>query len=478
MTLTFLWHDYETTGIHPQKDRPLQFASIRTDANFNIIDKPTILYCKLSSDCLLQPQAALITKITPKILEQKGIYEAEFAKIINNQMRQPQTCSLGYNTIRFDDEITRNVFYRNLYDPYEREWQNHNSRWDLIDVVKAAFALRPNSLNWVFDENGFPIFKLDKLTIANAIQHENAHDALSDVYATIEIAKLLKQNQPRFYDFLLNHRFKKTALKLLELKNYKPVVHVSSKYPASKSCLAIVLALDFKPNSHNEVIVYDLSVNPEPLLNLSAEEIKKRLFISNENLPNDIERIPLKTVHLNKCPVLAPISVIRPEDEKRLNINLSLCAYHSDLIKKEIATLTQKLKKVFESSEFSVIDDVDLQLYSGGFFSKSDKEKMTEIHELSPCQLAQKSWNFDDSRLTELLFRYRARNYPETLNSFELEKWEKHCANKILKNQTNITIENYWQQIDLLKQNLQQQNLLTELEDYGKTIETKCNQTL
>src|SRR5512137_2499177 len=187
---TFYWHDYETFGTDPQRDRPVQFAGLRTDIDFNVINDPLVIYCKPAADCLPNPDSCLITGITPQLAEQKGVCEAEFIGWIHQQLAQPNTCTLGYNNLRFDDEVTRNCLYRNFYDPYVREWQNGNSRWDMIDVVRAARALRPEGINWPVNEEGNPSFRLDQLTKANNIAHEAAHDALSDVHATIAITRL------------------------------------------------------------------------------------------------------------------------------------------------------------------------------------------------------------------------------------------------------------------------------------------------
>ena len=335
------WHDYETFGINPASDRPAQFAGVRTDADFNIIAEPDVFYCRQALDSLPHPDACLITGITPQLANAKGVCEAEFFARIHQQLSRPQTCTLGYNNIRFDDEVTRIGLYRNFYDPYAREWQNGNSRWDLLDVIRAAHALRPGGISWpqaeVEDENGVvsqrPSFRLDQLTVANGITHEAAHDALSDVYATIGMAKLLKQAQPKLYEFLWSHRLKAEALQLLQLGSFKPVVHVSGKYPAAKNCLAVVLPVCKHPTNPNGVMVYDLASDPEAMLSLPAEAIRERIFTAKKDLPEGIERIPLKTVHINKCPVLAPINVLKPEDLERLHIDLSQCQAHINMAK-------------------------------------------------------------------------------------------------------------------------------------------------
>ncbi len=450
---TLYWHDYETSGTDPQKDRPVQFAGVRTDNDFNIIEAPLVVYGKLPADILPHPDSCAITGIMPQLLDQKGVCEAEFIRLIHEQIAQPNTCTLGYNSLRFDDEFTRNSLYRNFYDPYAREWQFGNSRWDLIDIARAARALRPDGVQWPLNDDGKPSFRLEQLTKANGISHEAAHDALSDVYATISLAKLVKQAQPKLYQFLWRHRAKSEALNLLQLGSFNPVVHVSGKYPTVTNCLAIVLPICKHPTNSNGVIVYDLSVDPKPMLSLSVEEIQQRIFTAADNLPDGVARIPLKTVHINKSPVLAPVSVIRPEDARRLEIDLTICQAHMEKIKKA-AGLSEKLSAVFGGVAASGQDiDPDLAIYRGGFFSDADKQIMAKIRGLSPGQLAKAIFNFTDSRLPEMLFRYRARNYPETLNADELQKWQMFCIDRLTNCRAGggITIGQYFSRLDALR---------------------------
>jgi exodeoxyribonuclease I len=451
---SFYWHDYETFGIDPQRDRPAQFAGIRTDANFNIIDEPTSFYCKPPADYLPQPDACIITGITPQLAEQHGVCESEFVQRVHGLFSEPKTCALGYNTLRFDDEVTRNCLYRNFYDPYEREYKNGNSRWDMIDVVRAARALRPEGIVWPYNhEEDRPSFKLEELSKANNISHEKAHDALSDVYATIAIAKLVKAAQPKLYQFLWQHRLKPEALNLLQFGSFKPVVHISGKYPARKNCLAIVLPVCRHPTNTNGVMVYDLSVDPEPMLSLSVEEIQRRIFTATVDLPEGVERIPLKTVHVNKCPVLAPISVIGPEDAQRLAIDLALCQKHIDKIQ-QAQGLTEKLTAVFTSSygEYVRDSDPDLAIYAGGFFSPADKLEMTKIRLAAPETLATKAFKFADSRLPEMLFRYRARNFPKTLSLSETLQWQNFCSARLTGDLpgTSMTFKEYFARLQAL----------------------------
>ncbi len=473
MTDSLFWYDYETTGTNPQKDRPLQFAGVRTDLNFNIIDEPISIFCKLSLDTLPHPEACLITKITPQFANEKGVIEAEFIRQIHQQFLQPNTCVLGYNSIRFDDEMTRHSFYRNFYDAYEREWKNGNSRWDLLDVFRAAQALRPGGFNWVYDDERKPIFKLDQLTVANHIPHGNAHDALADVYALLSLAYLLKQAQPRLFQFLFEHRTKTQALKLLNVESGTPLIHVSGMYPATQNCLAIVMPLCVHPMNANEIVVVDLSVNPAPLLELSAEEIKQRLFITTEDLPENVARIPLKTVHINKCPVLAPMSVLRTEDAKRLRIDVEMCLKNGELLAQNFSPLfTTKISAVFNSpyENSQTPADVDLALYSGGFFSAVDKKAMTQIRHTAPEQLATFPLRYEDARLPEMLFRYRARNFPNTLTGEEWQTWRGFCVAQLQQPErgANILLSDYVQRIQALQGQGADATITKALLDYAR----------
>lgn len=469
-TATFFWHDYETFGIDPQRDRPCQFAGIRTDDDFNIVGEPVMLYCQLVDDYLPHPEACLITGITPQLTLEKGVCEAEFANVINRELAKPGTCSVGYNSIRFDDEVTRNLLYRNFYDPYAREWQNGNSRWDIIDIVRAAKALRPEGIEWPLNADGVASFKLEELTKANGIAHEAAHDALSDVYATIAMAKLIKQRQPKLFAYLLNNRHKNAALKLLQLGSFTPLIHVSGRFAARNNSLAVVLPLAQHPTNSNEIIVYDLSVAPEPLLELTAEEIQQRLFVASDALPEGVARIPLKTVHINKAPVLAPMSVVRSADAERLQLDLALC--RSNLQRIQAApSLTEKLAEVFTRNYRESPSDPDLMIYSGGFFSNNDKAIMARIRQARPTELPEFDADFDDARLPEMLFRYRARNYPYTLSQEDAKLWQQYCRDKLNGVDTDdyLNLEGFTAKIAAMREELgADQPILKALADYAE----------
>ncbi|GAA5137227.1 exodeoxyribonuclease I [Thalassotalea piscium] len=431
---TILWHDYETWGVSPKYDKPSQFAGIRTDYDLNIIGKPEMFYCQPPQDYLPNPEAALITGITPQKALKEGLSEAEFAARIQGLFTTPNTCVAGYNSIRFDDEVSRYLFYRNFYDPYAREWQNGNSRWDIIDMVRACYALRPEGINWpTVERDGEQVvsFRLELLTQANGISHEAAHDAMSDVYATIAMAKLIKEKQPKLYHYLFELRNKKKVAELLDVYNMTPVVHTSSKISSKHGCTSWFAPVSYHPSNKNAVIAVDLAQDPQPLIELTSDELKARLYTRRDDLAPDELPIPVKLIHINKCPAISPAKTLLPENAERLAIPRETCLANLAKLKQHLE-IRDKLVEVFALDENNFEpQDAEYSLYGGKFFSHADKAQMEILHQLSPEQLGSHPFKFQDERLTTLLFRFRARNYPYTLTNEEQMKWQQFCRDKI-----------------------------------------------
>lgn len=450
---TIFWHDYETWGANPTKDHPSQFAGVRTDLDLNIIDQPVNLYCQIPNDQLPHPQACLITGITPQLTLRDGLIESEFIDKIMAQFSQPQTCVAGFNSIRFDDEITRHTLYRNFHDPYAREWQNGNSRWDIIDMVRACYALRPEGIEWPTKEDGSPSFKLEDLCIANNLLHEDAHDAMSDVYATIAVAKLIKQKQPKLYDYLFQLRSKKKVLEQFNWFQMVPLMHISSRFPALNGCCSWVVPVAQHPINKNAIICINLAGDPAPLFNLDIEQLHARLYARTEDLPPGEQRLPMKLIHANKCPVVAPAKTLSEENALRLGIDRTACLNNLAQIKANQG-LQQKLQGLYDIAREEVAADPDHSLYSGGFFSKHDKSLIERVKDSSAEQLSHQDFAFEDHRLGTLLFRYRARNFPATLDETELAKWQRHREFIFLDpaSPASIKMPEYMQQIELLMQ--------------------------
>ncbi len=469
------WHDYETFGTNPKTDRIAQFAGVRTDLEFNIIDEPLVIYNKATNDMLPNPEACMVTGITPQQTIEKGLIETKFIDVINHEFSTPGTCVVGFNNIRFDDEFTRYSLYRNFLDPYAREWQSGCTRWDIIDLVRITRALRPEGIQWPVDENGIATNRLELITAANNIGHEAAHDALSDVHATIALAKLIKQKQPRLYNFIFQNRLKAQAADLLQTGQLKPVIHSSGMIHSKYCNTAMVVPLAQHPTNKNGVIVYDLRYSPQTLLEADIETLRDYLYTAQDKLPEGIERIALKTIHINKCPVIAPLNTLDDSAKNRIGIDSAQHTKHLE----ELMTykgLAKKVASLFDENSFEPIHDPDQSLYSGGFFSPHDKQQMNKIRTASANQLTELSFDFIDGRLNEMLFRYRARNYPETLTPVETQHWHQYRKDKLNHENrgSSITLKAYQNKINelLQKKDLkpQQIDMLNNLKTYGDNL--------
>ncbi len=473
---TFLWHDYETFGIDPRRDRPAQFAAIRTDAELQPLGEPLMWYCQPGNDYVPDPASCLITGITPQLAFERGLPEREFAARIEAEMARPGTISVGYNTIRFDDEFTRFLFWRNLIEPYAREWQHQCGRWDLLDVVRMAFALRPEGIEWPTHADGTPSFRLEDLARANGLAHEAAHDALSDVRATIALAQLLRARQPKLFDFALGlHKKDRVAAELrlpATADTARPFLHVSGMFGAERGCLAVMWPLASHPGNKNEILAWDLAHDPSELATLGAEALRQRLFTRSADLPDGVTRLPLKGIHLNKSPmVVGNLQTLRPELAKRWGIDLDRALAHAQ-VARDLPDMSALWPAVYARPPENELPDAEQALYSG-FVAPGDRHRLNELRAMGGAQLAQARTGFDDPRLKELVWRYRARHFPDTLIPEEQERWQAHCAARLLDGAAGArTVEQFLGEIDALSENADErgEDILGALYDWGSMV--------
>ncbi len=430
MAASLFWYDIETFGKDPRLDRIVQFAGVRTDDAFKQIGEPVIEYVRIAPDYVPNPQACMITGITPRESLKKGSPEFELAGRIYEEWMRPGTCVVGYNNIRFDDEFMRNLFYRNLYDPYLREYANRNSRWDLIGVMRAARDLRPEGINWPRQEDGKPGFRLEELSAANGIEHSNAHDALADVKATIGLAKLLYEKQPKLFRYMYEHRTKQELSGLIDLQNREPILYTSVIFTRPEGCTTVVAPIAVDPHNRNSIIAFDLRSDPTALLEYTVERIQELVFTSKEEIHG--ERIPLVSIALNKCPCIAPLKTLDEAAAERLSLNRGLIDSHWKKIR-ALPDLTEKVRAVFDrDAGGGEGEDVDLGIYSGGFFMDEDRELFNRIHQDGVEHWRDFSGKFNDSRADKLLHRLVGRNYPHLFNEKELKRWKNFCATRLL----------------------------------------------
>ncbi|GAB2520004.1 exodeoxyribonuclease I [Lysobacter humi (ex Lee et al. 2017)] len=474
MSDSFLFYDLETFGACPRRSRIAQFAAIRTDADLQQIDDDICFYVKPADDLLPSPVASLITGISPQHACEQGVNEAEAFARIHEQMARPGTCSAGYNSIRFDDEFVRHGLFRNFYDPYEREWRGGNCRWDLLDVMRLAHALRPDGIEWVYREDGTPTFTLEGLANANGVRIGDAHEALSDVRALIGLGRRLRQAQPRLWDYCLKLRDKRFAGSLLDVVAMTPVLHVSQRFPASRLCAAPVVPLAIHPRISNRVVVFDTAQDPERLLRSSVDEIVDTLYARADRLPPGVERPALKEVHLNRCPALIAWAHLRPAELDRLGIDPAQVETRAARFRACAAEVADKVRRVYARMPDRPPSDCDASLYDG-FLPDEDRQRFPQVRSTPAHGLDEASFAFRDARLPELLFRYRARNWRDSLGAPERERWNTYRRERLAAtDRSEHSFQTYFDEIRQLRVerggDAAAHGLLDRLESWGRDL--------
>ena len=423
MAQTFFFYDLETSGLNLRQDRIMQFAGQRTDMNLEPIGEPYNLLVTLNDDTLPSPDALMVTGITPQKTVEEGYSEAQFARMLSEEIFMPDTIAVGFNNIRFDDEFVRHLLWRNFHDPYEWSWKDGRSRWDLLDVVRLTRALRPEGINWPLDDKGEPSNRLELITSANGIAHENAHDALADVTALIAVTKLIKQKQPQLYDYLLKMRDKKVVQQLVNMDDKKPFVYASGRY--DKEFAKTTVAFPLTTSRNGGVVVYDLRYDPTPFVELSTEELSKKIFASWEDRQaEDFVKLPVKELQYNRCPAVAPLGVLEQGDGwQKISLDLKTVQKHQNILLNH-PDFAEKLRTIFENKPaFKKLPDPEAQLYDG-FLNDRDRIRVEAVRNADERELADFHPEFQDERLAPLLLHYKARNFPRSLSEDDLAQWE------------------------------------------------------
>lgn len=429
---TYLFYDFETDGAEPSICRPTQFAAIRTDERLNLIEEAQITtWCQPPRDRLPAPEACLVTGITPQMAAARGTTEALFFGDIHRLFNTPGTLSLGWNSTRFDDTVSRFGFWRNFLDPYEHSYKKNCSTWDLIDLARAARALRPSGIRWPSRDDGAPSFRLEDLTAANEIEHGDAHDAMADVRATIDLGSLLLEHQPDLWEWARSLTNTDKVEKIL--KSNRPFVHTSSRVPAQLGCTSPFRMLAPHPVNRRSFICWDLREDPSELLESDSEEIIRRTFSSTLKL-GDEKRFSLKEIKSNKAPFLGPVSVLNEKcDSELLQLDEDRWRSHDAILMKNrsaLQTLIARIQEAWHPKEHDPVDAAEA-LYEG-FPSNQDIRLRDKVAGSDHSTLADIGVRFQDSRLQSLMLHYRAREAPETLDVDEQRCWKQRCRDRLL----------------------------------------------
>lgn len=422
MAQTFFFYDLETSGLDPRTGRVMQFAGIRTDMDLGPIGEPYNVLVKLNDDTIPSPEALVVTGITPQQTQMDGLSEAEFTKLISDEICTPETIMVGFNNIRFDDEFLRYLLWRNFYDPYEWCWKDGRSRWDLLDVVRMTRALRPEEIIWPMVD-GKATNRLELLTKENGIDHFKAHDALSDVEALIAVANLIKTRQPQLYEYLLTMRDKNKVKQLVNLDDKKPFVYTSGRYDAEHDKTTVAFPLTVGKNGN--VVVYDLRYDPAIFIDLSIDELKKKLYATwDERQKDDFVSLPVKELQYNRAPAVAPLGVLELSNSwERIHLDKETIEKHKTALL-QAPHFAENVRSMFETRrEFKKAVNPEAQLYDG-FVSDRDRLRIETVRNADERQLADFRPDFTDERLNPLLLHYKARNFPKVLSEDESLAWE------------------------------------------------------
>ena len=466
MSKTFFFYDLETSGLNPRDDRIMQFAGQRTSLDLEPIGEPFNILVTLPDDTLPSPDALMVTGITPQQTKDDGMSEADFAKLLMKEVFTPDTITVGFNNIRFDDEFIRHLFWRTFYDPYEWFWKDGRSRWDILDVVRMTRALRPEGIVWPVVA-GKPSNRLEVLTKENGIDHMKAHDALSDVEALIAVTKLVKTTQPQLFSYLLEMRDKKAVKQLVNLEDKQPFVYVSGRYDAEYHKATVAFPLTAGRNS--AVVVYDLRHDPTPFITLDDAALKARLLASwDERQKDDFVAVPVKELHHNKAPAVAPLGVLAQEGGwARIALTEEVVKKHRDLLLAN-SDFAERIRTILEGRpEYDRHPDPEGQLY-GGFLSENDTLLCEKVRHASPEQLADFQPTFIDERLSPLLLHYKARNFPRTLAEDEVVLWETWRAAHLKRQLPSFV--NRLQTLASTTQDEQKQFVLQEMQLWAESI--------
>lgn len=438
---SFYWYDLETTGLQSRLDRITQFAGQRTDMDLNPQDDPFVTYIQVPPEVLPDPESSLITGITPQRLLAEGISEWEAINQIHAQLSQPDTCTIGYNNLSFDDEFVRFTLFRNLFPPYKHEFSRGNSRFDLYTVVKAVAAMRPDRIQWPTNDEGVISPTLSALAEANGIDASGAHDAYTDVRMSIEVARLIKQAEPRMWAYLFDHRSRQAIESVLN-DGSRFYLHVGSVYGAKRRFAAPVRVLATNPRIGTRVLVADLTADLRMLESATPEELNQARFMSKEEAEaSKRTRLALNEVATNKCPVFVGLDALGDALADRLQVDVDTLNHNIELIERlEPQDLESRLHEMMriphDRPETDASLDASERLYDG-FIDRKDERICQAIHDAIEHDLPWPDETSDDDRIRELTDRLQYLHRPDDAPEMS-EKHRDFVKSMLARKQTGL----------------------------------------
>ncbi|NBS12029.1 MAG: exodeoxyribonuclease I [Gammaproteobacteria bacterium] len=436
---TLLWYDYETSGRDPSLDRPIQLGWLRTPLSCTTSDEAASQFIRLPDDVLPSPGALMVHQIIPEQHQKLGMTEAELAASLE-ALITPGTWVAGYNSRRFDDRFTQHVLYRSLRDPYRWQFAEGRGRFDLYPVVLAYYALRHAAVRWPEDADGTPRFRLDRLGPLNGLDRGlRAHDAAADVTVTARLAAQLQQYDPDLFQESLARADKQAVIALIRAYGRDDGLYEVTPFAGLERGYLRPLWVPFRLGPDGDFVAFDLRGSPEHVTAEIAAIVDAGGSFSERR--KRLSEIGVTLIRANRQPMLWPRSTVLSDRESRLPESHQVDREASHLGQWQAVMASEAFRALYtmtvsafqpDSVQPERPTDVDRLLYSGGFYADSDRQLLATCPYLDPHALADWSPAFEDPRLPELVFRYRARNFPQSLTQGEWRRWQRVRREKLL----------------------------------------------
>ena len=460
-----IFYDLETTGRSAYWDQIIQIAAICTDEHLNVIDEMNLIG-KLNSFSIPDPEALLVNKIPIDSIYKSNFSNYSLVSEISHKFSEwSPAIFIGYNSIKFDEEVIRNAFFKNLFDPYLTV-KNNNTRVDLLDITRIANFLYPEKIKSLLNKKGSAILKLESIAHTNGIKNFTAHDAMGDTYASLELAKLIKKQIPELWDKSI---LQSNKVQLEASIASKPFCYLESFFGKSKLfCLSFV---GFHPK-YKWALCFDLFEDPKKVLEMNKSEIYTFL----ENSPKKIRKIKL-----NKSPILLDIKIKKNLEE------YNIVSYDTLLERHNFISNNQEFKeKILSCYEDIITDESQLDIYAEEsiykkFISNSDSYLMKEFQIADWKNKLIIMKKFTDERLKYFAELLVFEEQPHLLERKNFLKIKEHFKNRIMSTNKEkwLTIFEAYKKIDDLRvkydNNKENLFILENVNKYIENLEKKFN---
>ena len=474
--MNYVFYDFETTGLDTKFSQPIQIAAIAVDENFELIDEPINVRCKLKDGVIPNPSALLVHKVPIEVLLNEQSFYSMMDFIHTKFTSWGPAIFIGYNSIRFDEEILRSSFFQSLYDPYLTN-TNNNSRTDLFKIVLGLSALKENVLDTPVNDKGKPSYKLENIAKNNGVEHLSAHDALSDVYATLGVAQIIKNKAPEYWDECMKIHSHKNLMEYLMTDEY---FFSASEHAAANLSFKPISLLTANPNNAKELAFFDLDNNPDKYSDSSVSGIIS-LIESKQKI--------IRLYQSNKSPIILSASFL--ESKKILkDEEYNIFKERSSLIKSNesfINKLNHALVERYEDFQVtrSPSEFLEEQIYNGNFYSYEDKQKIVRFKDTDkPKEKYKISQEFKDRRLREICYRILFAESPDIFPEKDLEARKNFIADKVFCEEDKVrwcTLEKAKAELQKIKDNGKhddQSTYIKEIENFLNTEEKRYRKYL